>query len=118
MWTVSAGSAVGTPTFAQSPPTPKPNILFVLKDNLGYGELDVGGAGSLRGAPTPRIDKLPTEGCASPISTSEARTAISLKPHRIDQHRGARPAGADDSGNTDSTLPTANTNPPAHAPAQ
>jgi arylsulfatase A-like enzyme len=40
----------------------KPNILFVLMDNLGYGELGVYGGGILRGAPTPRIDQLAAEG--------------------------------------------------------
>ena len=40
----------------------KPNIVFVLMDNLGYGEVGVYGGGILRGAPTPRIDKLAAEG--------------------------------------------------------
>ena len=40
----------------------KPNIVFILVDNLGYGELGVYGGGILRGAPTPRIDKLAAEG--------------------------------------------------------
>ncbi len=40
----------------------KPNIVFILVDNLGYGELGVYGGGILRGAPTPRIDKLANEG--------------------------------------------------------
>jgi arylsulfatase A-like enzyme len=40
----------------------KPNIVFVLMDNLGYGELGVYGGGITRGAPTPRIDKLASEG--------------------------------------------------------
>jgi arylsulfatase len=40
----------------------KPNIVFVLMDNLGYGELGVYGGGVLRGAPTPRIDQLAAEG--------------------------------------------------------
>jgi Sulfatase len=40
----------------------KPNILFVLMDNLGYGELGVYGGGVVRGAPTPRIDALAAEG--------------------------------------------------------
>jgi arylsulfatase len=40
----------------------KPNIVFILTDNLGYGELGCYGGGALRGAPTPRADKLAEEG--------------------------------------------------------
>lgn len=40
----------------------KPNIVFILADNLGYGELGCYGGGILRGAPTTRIDKLAVEG--------------------------------------------------------
>jgi len=40
----------------------KPNIVFILMDNLGYGEVGVYGGGVLRGAPTPRIDRLAAEG--------------------------------------------------------
>jgi arylsulfatase len=43
-------------------PPAKPNIVFILVDNLGYGELGVYGGGILRGAPTARIDKLASEG--------------------------------------------------------
>ncbi len=39
----------------------KPNIVLMLTDNLGYGELGVYGGGILRGASTPRIDKLAGE---------------------------------------------------------
>ena len=39
-----------------------PNILFILTDNLGYGELGVYGGGATRGAPTPRIDTLAQQG--------------------------------------------------------
>lgn len=42
--------------------TGKPNIVFVLADNLGYGELGCYGGGILRGAPTPRIDELSRQG--------------------------------------------------------
>jgi arylsulfatase len=41
---------------------PKPNILFILADNIGYGDIGVYGGGELRGAPTPRIDRLAAEG--------------------------------------------------------
>jgi arylsulfatase A-like enzyme len=40
----------------------RPNIVLVLADNLGWGELGCYGGGALRGAPTPRIDALAAEG--------------------------------------------------------
>ncbi|MGH9887161.1 MAG: arylsulfatase [bacterium] len=40
----------------------KPNIVFILMDNLGYGEPGCYGGGITRGAPTPRIDALAAEG--------------------------------------------------------
>jgi arylsulfatase len=40
----------------------KPNIVLVLMDNFGYGEIGVYGGGVLRGAATPRIDSLADEG--------------------------------------------------------
>ena len=40
----------------------KPNIVLVLMDNFGYGEIGVYGGGALRGAPTPRIDSIAAEG--------------------------------------------------------
>src|SRR5215510_3407382 len=40
----------------------KPNIVLMLMDNLGYGELGIYGGGILRGAPTPHIDFLATQG--------------------------------------------------------
>ncbi|HVJ22894.1 MAG TPA: sulfatase-like hydrolase/transferase, partial [Burkholderiales bacterium] len=40
----------------------QPNIILILADNLGWGELGCYGGGALRGAPTPRIDRLATEG--------------------------------------------------------
>ena len=50
------------PVFALAQQNQKPNIVFILTDNLGYGELGCYGGGILRGAPTPRIDNLATEG--------------------------------------------------------
>jgi arylsulfatase A-like enzyme len=40
----------------------KPNVVFILLDNVGYGDLGPYGGGELRGAPTPRIDQLAREG--------------------------------------------------------
>ena len=40
----------------------KPNIVVMMVDNLGWGKLGCYGGGILRGAPTPRLDKLAAEG--------------------------------------------------------
>jgi arylsulfatase len=40
----------------------KPNIVVMMVDNLGWGELGCYGGGILRGAPTPQLDKLASEG--------------------------------------------------------
>jgi len=67
--TVAALGGTGIPALARveefpirSAQTTKPNIVFILMDNLGYGEVGCYGGGELRGAPTPRIDKLASEG--------------------------------------------------------
>src|SRR5581483_7957723 len=55
-----AVTAALAPTSAQQ--TQKPNVVFILADNVGYGDLGPYGGGELRGAPTPRIDQLAREG--------------------------------------------------------
>ena len=42
--------------------TSRPNIVFILTDNLGYGEVGAYGGGVTRGAATPRVDSLAKEG--------------------------------------------------------
>jgi arylsulfatase A-like enzyme len=54
-----ASITAGPRAFAQQS---KPNILFILADNIGYGDIGAYGGGELRGAPTPRIDRLAAEG--------------------------------------------------------
>lgn len=44
------------------PAQDQPNIIFMLSDNLGYGDLGCYGGGVIRGAPTPNIDQLASEG--------------------------------------------------------
>jgi arylsulfatase A-like enzyme len=55
-----AGEAFAAPP--ASAQAQKPNVVFILADNVGYGDLGPYGGGELRGAPTPRIDELAHEG--------------------------------------------------------
>jgi arylsulfatase A-like enzyme len=40
----------------------KPNILLIVSDDTGYGDLGPYGGGEGRGMPTPNIDKMASEG--------------------------------------------------------
>lgn len=40
----------------------KPNIIFILSDDIGWNELGSYGGGKLRGTPTPNLDRLADEG--------------------------------------------------------
>ena len=55
-------SLMAPPTLAANDHSKKPNVVLVLMDNFGYGEVGIYGGGILRGAATPRIDSLATEG--------------------------------------------------------
>ena len=57
-WVLFAFVLMGSPVLAQD----QPNIVFMIVDNYGYGELGVYGGGALRGAETPRLDRLADEG--------------------------------------------------------
>jgi hypothetical protein len=63
-WWLVAGMVVActfvtAPAFAQTPR--KPNIVFLLSDNVGYGTLSSFNGGAID-PPTPRIDELAAEG--------------------------------------------------------
>ncbi len=45
-----------------SQPGKKPNIVVIMTDDVGWGDLGVYGGGSTRGAPTPHLDRLAKEG--------------------------------------------------------
>ncbi len=55
-------NALCFPALARSGNDNKPNIVLVLMDNFGYGEVGVYGGGVMRGAATPNIDSLAHEG--------------------------------------------------------
>ena len=57
------GGLVYLVCLASPAPAQKPNIVLMLADNLGYGDVGfLGTGGELRGMPTPRIDRLASEG--------------------------------------------------------
>lgn len=62
----AAGSLISSNAAAKTqntkPRAAQPNIVFILTDNLGYGEVGCYGGGITRGAATPRIDSLAKEG--------------------------------------------------------
>ena len=65
IWQIFSSALVAAATFAALPAMAqeaKPNVVFILADNVGYGDLGPYGGGELRGAPTPRIDQLAREG--------------------------------------------------------
>ena len=47
---------------AQQPQQQKPNIILIVSDDTGYGDLGPYGGGEGRGMPTPNIDRLANEG--------------------------------------------------------
>ena len=54
---VTIGAVVAPAASAQS----KPNVVIMLADNVGYGDIGPYGAGEVRGMPTPRLDQLATQ---------------------------------------------------------
>jgi hypothetical protein len=60
--TVLASAAMTVPALAQAPQQQKPNIVLIVSDDTGYGDLGPYGGGVGRGMPTPGIDRLAAEG--------------------------------------------------------
>jgi len=59
-----SGSALAQSAQQRVPPSAagsRPNIVFILTDNLGYGDIGAFGGGDVRGAPTPRLDAIARE---------------------------------------------------------
>ena len=58
----------------------KPNVVFMLADNVDYGDLGPYGVGELRVAPTPRIDQLAAEGLRLTQCGAIANMVGALRP--------------------------------------
>jgi arylsulfatase len=59
--TVAFGSTVLVHTTQAQEPR-KPNIVFIMTDDVGWGDLGSYGGGVMRGAPTPNLDRIAAEG--------------------------------------------------------
>src|SRR4249920_1430142 len=49
-------------TVASAQTTRPPNIAVIMTDDVGWGDLGSYGGGAMRGAPTPNLDRLASEG--------------------------------------------------------
>ena len=58
VWTLLFVVAVTGSAHAQD----RPNVVIMLADNVGYGDIGAYGAGEVRGMPTPRIDSIAAQG--------------------------------------------------------
>lgn len=74
--------AAATPAAAKPP-----NIVLMLSDNVGFGELGAYGGGVLRGAPTPRLDRLASEG----MRFTNFNTEVECSPSRSALMTGRMP---------------------------
>lgn len=82
------------PAFSQPD---KPNIVLVLMDDFGYGEIGSFGGGPLRGAPTPNIDSLADDGFKLTNFNVEAEctpSRASLMTGRYGIRTRLRPSGS------------------------
>lgn len=76
----------------------KPNIILVFMDNFGWGEPGFNGGGIIRGASTPRMDKLADEGLRLTnfnveVQCTPSRSAIMTGRYAIRSGNGTVPLG-------------------------
>ncbi|WP_114946389.1 arylsulfatase [Microvirga calopogonii] len=60
--TALIATTMALPALAQTPQPQKPNIVLIVSDDTGYGDLGPYGGGEGRGMPTPNFDRLAQEG--------------------------------------------------------
>jgi arylsulfatase len=76
----------------------KPNIVLIFMDNFGWGEPGFNGGGVIRGAPTPRLDTLASEGLRLTnfnveVQCTPSRSALMTGRYAIRSGNGTVPLG-------------------------
>ncbi len=96
---VTSGALAQDPgSLGTQPGHGQPNIVLVFMDNFGWGEPGFNGGGIIRGAPTPRLDTLASEGLRLTNFNVEAqctpsRSAIMTGRYAIRSGNATVPAG-------------------------
>ena len=93
--TMTVGSAFAA-DLSESSGQGKPNIVLVFLDNFGWGEPGFNGGGIIRGAATPRMDKLASEGLRLTnfnveVQCTPSRSAIMTGRYAIRSGNGVAP---------------------------
>ena len=71
----------------------QPNIAVFFWDNFGWGELGCYGGGVLRGAPTPRIDKLAGQGLQLPTPAAPTPASATTPTAAASASQSVDPSG-------------------------
>jgi arylsulfatase len=98
MFLFAACAPLISSTGLQAAESDKPNIVLIFMDNFGWGEPGFNGGGVIRGAPTPRLDQLASEGLRLTNFNVEAqctpsRSAIMTGRYAIRSGNGTVPLG-------------------------
>ena len=91
---VSVLISLSSATFAKE----QPNIVLVFMDNFGWGEPGFNGGGIVRGAPTPKLDQLASEGIRLTnfnveVQCTPSRSALMTGRYAIRSGNGTVPLG-------------------------
>jgi arylsulfatase A-like enzyme len=56
----------------------RPNVVIMLGDKVGYGDIGAYGAGEVRGMPTPRIDSIASQGLLFALGLVLASSGLAM----------------------------------------
>ena len=76
-----AGALAAVSTVAAAQTTRSPNIVVIMTDDVGWGDLGSYGGGAMRGAPTPNLDRLASEGMRWPGELHGRARLLHHRPH-------------------------------------